>query len=81
MTAYRHLISGEAFGVPHEPGDMVVADVPAEKLQEWLDAGLIEEAPVKAKKTKASASNIESQETEHGSSDSTPGGHSAQRAS
>lgn len=40
---YRHLISGEAYGVSHQPGDLVSPRVPKRKLQEWVAAGIIEE--------------------------------------
>ena len=43
MAAYRHLISGEAYGVRHVPGDLVSPRVPKRKLSEWLAAGVIEE--------------------------------------
>lgn len=39
---YRHLIGGEAFGTRHKPGDRVDPSVPASKLKQWLDAGIIE---------------------------------------
>lgn len=43
MSTFRHLIGGEAYGVRHQPGDLVSARVPKRKLQEWLAAGIIEE--------------------------------------
>ena len=45
---YRHLIGGEAYGVPHTIGDVIDTGVltkkgvPDDKLQEWLAAGIIE---------------------------------------
>lgn len=50
---YRHLISGEVDGKPHEPGDLVDVATPPRKLKEWLDAGIIErdKTASKAKKT------------------------------
>lgn len=43
MTTYRHLVGGEAYGVSHQPGDIVSSKVPRRKLAEWLAAGVIEE--------------------------------------
>lgn len=40
-SAYQHLVSGEAFGIPHEAGDPVDPSHPAEKVQEWLAAGIV----------------------------------------
>lgn len=42
MTIYVHLISGEAYGVRHQIGDLVSRRVPKRKLTEWLAAGIIE---------------------------------------
>lgn len=42
MAQYRHLVGGHAYGVAHEAGDPVAANVPKKKLAEWLVAGIIE---------------------------------------
>lgn len=48
---HRHLIGGEYDGKRHEAGDKVSRSVPADKLKEWLDAGLIEpERPQRPRK-------------------------------
>ena len=43
MAAYRHLVGGEAYGVAHEPGDLVSSRVPKRKIEEWLKAGIVVE--------------------------------------
>ena len=76
MLEYRHLISGEAYGTPHEPGDPVAAGVPDHKLGEWLEAGVIEPVPVVKTRQKTKpreGTNTESQETAHGSSNGSSG--------
>lgn len=38
---YVHLVGGWAYGVAHEPGDVVSPRVPKRKLQEWVAAGIV----------------------------------------
>ena len=48
---HRHLIGGEYDGKRHEAGERVSSSVPAAKLKEWLDAGVIEpERPKRPRK-------------------------------
>ena len=83
MLEYRHLISGEAFGAPHEPGDPVAAVVPDHKLGEWLEAGVIEPVPVVKTRQKTKpreGTNTESQETSNDRSEESPDGKAASGA-
>ncbi len=43
MSKYRHLVGGEAYGIPHSVGDIVnIPNILPSKIQEWLEAGVIE---------------------------------------
>lgn len=38
---FRFVVGGEAYGKPHEPGDLVPDNVPQAKLDEWAKAKVI----------------------------------------
>ena len=53
--AYRYTIGGEAYGMPHLPGDEVPDNVPQRKIAEWHAAGVITPAnPAKKEQTNES---------------------------
>lgn len=60
---YVFTISGEAYDVPHEPGDPVPEGVPEKKLREWARAGVVEKAPAK-ESTEAAPPPVETPEPE-----------------
>lgn len=50
---YRHLVSGEAYGRRHEPGDPVDSSVPESKVKEWERAGIVKrERSTQSKRSK-----------------------------